>query len=87
MNQFKSIKSTLRFSLSAGFLITVSIIPGIAVGAGTSIAQNPLFVGQAVPPKVMLNMSKDHQLFFKAYDDYSDLDGDNIPRDHLQAQL
>lgn len=79
MDQFKSIKSTLRFSLLAGYLITVFIIPEIAVGAGTSIAQNPLFVGQAVPPKVMLNMSKDHQLFFKAFDDYSDLDGDGVP--------
>ena len=29
-------------------------------------------------PMVMLNMSKDHQLFFKAYNEYSDLDGDGI---------
>jgi type IV pilus assembly protein PilY1 len=29
-------------------------------------------------PMVMLNLSKDHQLFFKAYNEYSDLDGDGI---------
>ena len=29
-------------------------------------------------PMVMLNMSKDHQLFFKAYNEYSDLDGDGV---------
>ena len=29
-------------------------------------------------PMVMLNMSKDHQLFFKAYNEFSDLDGDGI---------
>lgn len=29
-------------------------------------------------PMVMLNMSKDHQLFFKAYNEFSDLDGDGV---------
>ena len=41
-----------------------------------NLAQSPLFLAQPVTPIVMLNMSNDHQLFFKAYDDYSDLDGD-----------
>jgi len=27
----------------------------------------------------MLNMSKDHQLFYRAYDEFSDLDGDSLP--------
>jgi type IV pilus assembly protein PilY1 len=30
-------------------------------------------------PQTMLNMSRDHQLFYKAYNEYSDLDGDNVP--------
>ncbi|MBU2885207.1 hypothetical protein KO507_05455 [Gilvimarinus agarilyticus] len=42
------------------------------------LAQMPLFLAQPVRPIVMLNMSNDHQLFFKAYDDYSDLDEDGI---------
>jgi len=29
-------------------------------------------------PMVMLNLSKDHQLFFKAYNEFSDLDGDGL---------
>ena len=29
-------------------------------------------------PMVMLNLSRDHQLFFKAYNEYSDLDGDGV---------
>jgi type IV pilus assembly protein PilY1 len=29
-------------------------------------------------PMVMLNLSKDHQLFFKAYNEFSDLDGDGV---------
>lgn len=42
-------------------------------------AQTPLFLAQPVRPVMMLNMSNDHQLFFKAYDDYSDLDKDGTP--------
>ena len=42
-------------------------------------AQDPLFLTQPVRPIMMLNMSNDHQLFFKLYDDYSDLDGDGTP--------
>jgi type IV pilus assembly protein PilY1 len=30
-------------------------------------------------PMVMLNLSRDHQLFYKAYNEYSDLDGDGVP--------
>ncbi|WP_066961786.1 pilus assembly protein [Microbulbifer sp. Q7] len=41
-----------------------------------TLAQAPLFLAQPVKPIVMLNMSNDHQLYFKAYDDYTDLDGD-----------
>ncbi len=77
MNQFKSIKSYSRFGLLSGFLIAVAIVTKIAVAG--DIATTPLFIGQAVAPKAMINMSKDHQLFFKAYDDYSDLDDDDVP--------
>jgi len=36
----------------------------------------PLTSVNSVPPIVMLTMSRDHQLHYKAYNDYSDLDGD-----------
>ncbi|WP_039912472.1 pilus assembly protein [Cellvibrio mixtus] len=39
------------------------------------LAQTPLFVGQAVKPVVMLAMSRDQELYYKAYPDYSNLDG------------
>ncbi|TVS18978.1 MAG: hypothetical protein EA417_01765 [Gammaproteobacteria bacterium] len=44
-----------------------------------AIAQAPLFLSAAVNPQVMLTLSNDHQLYFKAYDDYSDLSGDGLP--------
>jgi type IV pilus assembly protein PilY1 len=43
------------------------------------LVQSPLFYGLQQKPIVMLNLTKDHQLHFKAYTDYSDLDGDGIP--------
>src|SRR5918911_762546 len=43
-----------------------------------TLAQEPLFIGSNIPPKVMLTISKDQQLFKKAYNDYSDLDGDGV---------
>ncbi|WP_041523972.1 pilus assembly protein [Gilvimarinus agarilyticus] len=46
-----------------------------------NLAQTPLFLAQPVKPIVMLNMSNDHQLYFKAYDDYSDLDGGDVGGD------
>ncbi len=44
--------------------------------ADFTISDIPLFLNQAVNPRVMLTMSNDHQLYVKAYTDYSDLDGD-----------
>ncbi|MCB1748869.1 MAG: hypothetical protein KDK06_16950, partial [Gammaproteobacteria bacterium] len=38
----------------------------------------PVTTVSSVTPKVMMVMSRDHQYFFKAYNDYSDLDGDGI---------
>lgn len=49
-------------------------------------AQYPLFVANPVTPIMMLNMSNDHQLFFKVYDDYGDLmDQDDL--DNPDAEL
>src|SRR3954469_8737560 len=44
-----------------------------------TLATEPLFLANRVPPKVMLTLSKDQQLYKKAYNDYSDLDGDGVP--------
>ena len=45
-------------------------------GALLTLANQPIYLGAAVPPMVMITMTKDQQLFKKAYNDYSDLDGD-----------
>ena len=40
------------------------------------IAQEPLFLTESQPPLIMLNMTRDHRLYYEAYNDYSDLNGD-----------
>lgn len=37
----------------------------------------PPIVSQTEPPMVLFGMSNDHQLYYKAYTDYDDLDGDD----------
>lgn len=59
--------------LPSGWGFATAVIIHSAASAGT-IAQTPLFLTTPVKPMVMLVMSKDHQLFYKAYNDYSDLD-------------
>ncbi|MDB4511833.1 PilC/PilY family type IV pilus protein [Arenicella sp.] len=39
----------------------------------------PISSEQTDPPFIMLSMSRDHQYFFKAYNDYTDLDPDGDP--------
>lgn len=54
-------------------------IPAQAVSyssEATNISSVPLYIGANIPPLVMLDISKDQQLYKKAYNDYSDLDGD-----------
>ncbi len=61
-------------ALSTG-LCSLAVVHSVSAAP----SQLPLFLVNSVKPIVMLNMSNDHQLFFKAYDDYSDITGDGIP--------
>ncbi|MGL4716751.1 MAG: hypothetical protein ACRCWL_12790, partial [Aeromonas sp.] len=48
-----------------------------ALAADLSLPNAPLFVpGQNIAPLVMLVMGRDHTLYYEAYNDASDLDGD-----------
>jgi type IV pilus assembly protein PilY1 len=50
---------------------------GVARAAVSQVpAQLPLFLNNSVPPLNMLVVGRDHKLFFPAYNDASDLDGD-----------
>lgn len=64
----------LRKSLLLAGLLVVSASPQAAI----DISQVPLFVSDAVPPLNMLVMGRDHKLYYEAYNDASDLDGDGV---------
>lgn len=67
--RFRKLVPSLSSVLLASFL-SVGTVHSVLAAAP---AQDPLFLTAPVKPMVMLNMSNDHQLFFKAYDDYSDI--------------
>jgi type IV pilus assembly protein PilY1 len=63
-------------------VLSVCAVVGIVVSiaANAQLAPIPPNIVSTTPkPMIMLNMSKDHQLFYRAYDEFSDLDGDGIP--------
>jgi type IV pilus assembly protein PilY1 len=68
------------FTLLNG-LLTVLLVNFLVVSKGfaaLTVAQTPLFLTPYALPVFMINMPKDHQLYVKAFDDYSDLDGDGV---------
>jgi type IV pilus assembly protein PilY1 len=52
---------------------------GISAAAEpTAPAQIPLFLTASAQPAVLLNMGRDHKLYYEAYNDASDINGDGI---------
>jgi len=68
---------SLSKSLLAAFWVGASLHSTIAQ-ANNAPAQTPLFVSQSVAPLNMLVMGRDHKLYYEAYNDASDLDGDGV---------
>ena len=58
-------------------LLAAMLLLGALPAAAIVIAQKPVFLNPP-DPRVMLVMSRDHELSKKAYNDYSDLDGDGV---------
>ncbi len=63
--------------------LAMAPLPGsqVAHAAGEAMADYtsiPLDSAFSAPPMAMLTLSNDHQLYYKAYDDYSDLNGDGV---------
>ena len=62
--------------VAAGVLYGLTM--GIATAAPLNIADVPLFLPGAVPPLNMLVMGRDHRMYYEAYNDASDLNGDGV---------
>ena len=68
------------------FVMLINLLLAQTASA-TSIAQSPLFLTSSVPPIVMLNMGKDHKLYYEAYNDASDLDEDGTIDFHYKPDV
>lgn len=56
--------------------LLAAALGAVSASAAISISQVPLFVNQSVAPLSLLVMGRDHKLYYEAYNDASDLDGD-----------
>ncbi len=54
----------------------LAIATASAAGPQLNLTTRPLYAGGNVPPMVMIDLTKDHTLHQKAYNDYTDLNGD-----------
>jgi type IV pilus assembly protein PilY1 len=75
----------IKRSVCTALMYVLALSPLSLAAIPTAPSYTPI---QAVPPNVqttsarpliMLNMSKDHQLFYRAYNEYSDYNGDGAP--------
>ncbi|MBB6598680.1 PilC/PilY family type IV pilus protein [Luteimonas sp. MC1825] len=81
MNHTHLIRFGLVGLMAAALLVpsaTVKSDPVFFAGTPPKISQVPLYLKDAVPPLNMLVMGKDHKLYYEAYNDASDLDGDGV---------
>jgi type IV pilus assembly protein PilY1 len=69
-------KQILGGLLLAGLLLVLGQHAAAVAPPMSAYTAYPPFISQTAPPMVMLAMSKDHRMFFKAYNDIMDLDGD-----------
>lgn len=71
-------KHLLLFLSFAG-LVGVGLLqnPSSEAAVGSNYVSIPPFVSSGAPPLVMLVMGRDHKLYYEAYNDASDLNGDD----------
>jgi type IV pilus assembly protein PilY1 len=76
------LKSIYRPSSRIASLATTMLLvalSGMRVDAAEiALTDSPLFLNSAVPPMNMIVAGRDHKLFYEAYNDASDLDGDRV---------
>lgn len=69
----------LRFGLLCLLVLLGGFLSGTAIAQTTvNIAQVPLLALKSAPGLVMLTMSRDHRLFYAAYNDTSDINNDGV---------
>lgn len=69
-------KRKMIHCLSVLLVGLVGLVPMQSQAGAITPPSGPLYVGASVTPLVMLDVTKDQNLYKKAFDDYTDLDGD-----------
>src|SRR5688572_9276089 len=76
MFTYRFVRNTL---LRSGFAAVLATLALTCARAGEmNIRDVPLFLNDIPPPLNMLVLSRDHRLYYEAYNDASDLDGDGV---------
>lgn len=73
-----TIKKIEKFATAAALAAVISFCGSGAYGAQLVLSDSPLFLSANVPPMNLLVMGRDHKLYYEAYNDHSDLDGDGV---------
>jgi type IV pilus assembly protein PilY1 len=76
MNTWKAFQQGLTTATGAALLAVLNL--GAAFAAPLNIKDEPLFLNAVPPPLNMLVLSRDHRMYYEAYNDASDLDGDGV---------
>lgn len=66
----------LRSGLLLSLFVVMSANSAVAVAPMQNYCIKPPFITQSVPPMVMFEVGRDHKLYYEAYNDGVDLDGD-----------
>ena len=67
-----------RHCIPGLLLVSLSGLMAPVAQAVLDISQVPLFLSSSTTPLVMLVMGRDHKLYYEAYNDASDLNGDGV---------
>ena len=70
------LKSVLSKAIACISLGSVIFAAGMQPANALNLAQSPLYLTASQPPLILLTMARDHKLYYEAYNDYSDLNGD-----------
>lgn len=69
-----------RFSVLCGSAVLALLAFSAGAQAGPlSLVDGPLFLNGTVAPLNLLVLGRDHKLYYEAYNDHADLDGDGVP--------
>ena len=71
---------TILMGLVLSFALPSLLFAEVSAETNSNFSSVPInLTGNDVTPLVMINASRDHQLSYKAYNDFADLDADGIP--------